>query len=976
MFRVSGTGGVVVLAGHNASMSDQSLPAALEARIAARYADIIARCREAGVAVHDDAGVADRIRRMLLVSDFAGEVLLRQPQLLQAQRLDWLRGSGDVDVRARQLPLPEDEAGCMRALREFRDAEAMRLVFRDANGLDDLDDTLSDTSTLYESLLQRALEWSERSLAQRFGEARNADGEPQRMVVLGFGKLGGGELNFSSDVDLILAYAESGQSDGRRVLDNGEYFTRLGHQLVRLMAEPTVQGIVARMDMRLRPFGSAGRLALPFSAMEQYYQREGRDWERYAWIKARPVAGDSAAGKTLLQMLRPFVYRKYLDYTAFAGLRELKVRIDAEVARKDLAENLKQGPGGIREIEFIVQLEQLIRGGRDPALRVRGLRPALEACEARGYIPGQRARRLREAWVFLRRLENRVQMLRDAQTHDIPDDPEQKTRLALGLGYADWRALATELARHRDAVSEEFQAVLVPGAGEHAAAPERERALWRAASEQRLDTERLQQSGFGEQQALVDALNTLSRAASVRAMSARSRARLERLMPQLITAARETAAPDVCLRRLIRLVQAVARRSSYLSLLEEQPAARRRLAQIFAGQAFLAEAVIAQPLLLDDVLDPRIDQLPLKRADIAEDIARALTALDERDAEGELERINELKASLAFRLGLALRDGRADAVACARRLAALAAETVGAVLALAERELVAQHGRLPGGEGSGFCVLGYGSLGGDELGFASDLDLVFVYDGARARGESDGTRPLDGVRWYQRLAQRVMHWLSTLTRGGRLYEVDTRLRPDGSKSMLVTSLEAFTAYQRERAWTWEHQALLRARPVAGDRELGERLREVRRAVLSQPRDAARVREEVVAMRTRWRGERDRSDAENLDLKQGAGALLDIEFLLQGLVLMHAASMPQLLEQTANAALIEACHQAGVLGDAQARLLGAAHADLLGRALACTMDARSRLVARDAEVDGVCMSVLETASALGFDFRGVSAPGAE
>ncbi|RAP58235.1 bifunctional [glutamate--ammonia ligase]-adenylyl-L-tyrosine phosphorylase/[glutamate--ammonia-ligase] adenylyltransferase [Oleiagrimonas sp. MCCC 1A03011] len=948
-------------------MSTLPLPQSLESRVAERYAEIIARCRTAGVTVQDDAGVAERIRRMLLVSDFAGEVLMRQPHLLGAAGLDWLRGGGDVATRAEKLHLPEDETGCMRALREFRDAEAMRLVFRDANGLDALSDTLGDTSALYEALLQRALAWSEAHIAERFGVARNVEGEAQRLVVLGFGKLGGNELNFSSDVDLILSYAESGQSDGHRSLDNGEYFARVGRQFVRLLAEPTEQGIVARVDLRLRPFGSAGRLALPFSAMEQYYQREGRDWERYAWIKARPVAGDRSAGKVLLQMLRPFVYRKYLDYTAFAGLRDMKARIDAEVARKDLSENLKQGPGGIREIEFVVQLEQLIRGGRDPSLRVRGLVPALDACEAHGYIPGRRVRRLRESWAFLRHLENRVQMLRDAQTHDVPDDPMLRERLALGLGYADWAALATELAQHRAAVTEEFHAVLVPEAGAHAAAPADDTALWRAATEQVLTPERLRDSGLSDAQTLADALNKLPQAATVRAMSARSRERLERLMPQLIAAARATAAPEICLRRLTRLVQAVARRSSYLSLLEEQPAARKRLAQLFAERAFLAECVIAQPLLLDDVFDPRMEHLPLKRADIADEIARALKALDVRDAEGDLERINELKASLAFRLGLAFSDGRADAVACARRLAGLAAETVGAVLALAERELVAQHGRLPG-EGSGFSVLGYGSLGGDELGFASDLDLVFVFDGERAQQRSDGARSLDGVRWYQRLAQRVMHWLSVLTRAGRLYEVDARLRPDGAKSMLVTSLEAFDAYQRGRAWTWEHQALLRARPVAGDAALGERLRAVRRDVLSQPRDPGRVRDEVREMRRRWRRERDRSHAMQLDLKQGAGALLDIEFLLQGLVLSHASKHPALLQHTANAALIDACAAEGLLDGAQAEVLHAAHEALLQRSLECTLDNRPRLLPRSASIERHCEAVMRTAEALGFDFE--------
>jgi glutamate-ammonia-ligase adenylyltransferase len=942
-----------------------ALPHALEAMVADRYAELAQRCRAAGVALQDDAGVAERIRRTLLASDFAFEVWSRQPQLLDAHGLDRLRAGGDPWTRRHMLALPAgDEAAAMAVLRRFRHAESLRLVFRDVNGLDTLADTLADTSVLYETLLAAALDWAQQALAQRYGIARDAGGVAQHLLVLGFGKLGGDELNFSSDIDLILGYAEAGRSDGARELDNGDYFARLGRQLVRLLAEPAADGIAARVDLRLRPFGNAGRLALPFAAMEQYYQREGRDWERYAWIKARPVAGDTAAGKQLLELLRPFVYRRYLDYTAFAGLREMKALIDAEVARKDLSDNLKLGPGGIREIEFVVQLTQLIRGGREPSLRVRGLLPALAACEAHGYIPTARARRLREAYVFLRRLENRVQMLRDAQTHDVPGDAPSRERIALALDWPAWEPLAVELAMHREAVAEEFAAVLVPHGGRHAPAPEADTGLWLAAESGALDAATLEAAGFVPGAEAVEALRSLLQTANVRAMSARGRERLHRLMPQLLAAARATPAPVPCLLRLGRLVQTVARRSSYLALLEEQPGARRRLAELFAGSAFLAERVIAQPLLLDDVLDPRMDQLPLKRADIAAEIARTLATLDERDAEGELERLNELKASIAFRLGLAFSDGRADAAAPARRLAALAAAVIGAVLTLAERELVAQHGRLPG-DGSGFVVLGYGSLGGEELGFASDLDLVFVYDGARAALRSDGGRPIDGVRWYQRLAQRVMHWLGVLTRAGRLYEVDTRLRPDGSKGLLVTSLDAFVAYQQGRAWTWEHQALLRARPVAGDAALGSRLQEVRREVLMQARDPLRVRTEVVAMRERWRSERDRSDATQLDLKQGNGALLDIEFLLQGLVLAHAAAHPQLLSHTANAGLLEACLDAGLLDAAQAATLSAAHAALLAAALGCTLDARPRILPRRPALDAHCAGVVAVAQASGF-----------
>lgn len=952
---------------HNDGMTQPSSESsALRTLIDDRYAELTARCRAAGVPLHDDAGVAERIRRTLMASDFAFEVWRNQPALLSPQGLDRLRSNADAAARIESLKLPEDEIPTLAALRRFRHAEALRLVFRDVNGLDELPETLSATSVLYEALLALALGWSERLLATRFGQARGRDGSVQRLIVVGFGKLGGSELNFSSDIDLVLVYPHGGQSDGARVLDNGEYFVRLGRQLVRLLNEPTADGICARVDLRLRPFGNAGRLALSFSAMEQYYQREGRDWERYAWIKARPVAGDQHAGKELQELLRPFIYRKYLDYTAFAGLREMKSLIDAEVVRKDLADNLKLGPGGIREIEFIVQLTQLIRGGREPSLRVRGLLPALAACEARGHLPSARAKVLREAYVFLRKLENRVQMLRDAQTHDIPDDALSRERIARGLDYPAWEPLAEELAKHREIVANEFAAVLMPQGGRTASVPAEDAALWRQACDEELDAGTLEASGFVPGPEAAEALLKLPKASPVRAMSARSRERLDRLMPQLLAAARATDAPVPCLLRLCRLTQAVARRSSYLALLEEQPAARKRLAKLFADSAFLAERVIAQPLLLDDVLDPRIEQLPLKRSDIGAELTRVLATLDEREAEAELERITEFKSSIAFRLGLAFNDGRADAVATARRLAMLAESVIIAVTALAERELVTQHGRLPG-EGSGFAVLGYGSLGGEELGFASDLDLVFVYDGRRTQAMSNGPRPLEGSRWYQRLAQRVMNWLTVQTRAGRLYEVDTRLRPDGSKGLLVGSLDAFIAYQQSRAWTWEHQALLRARPVAGDAVLNAALAGVRRDILAVPREATAVFDAVSQMRRRWRAERDRSDTARLDLKQGRGTLLDIEFALQGLVLAHAAQQPQLLGVTANARLIPACRDAGLLDATQAATLVRVHAELLQRALACTLDLRSRVAPRDAALEGLCEEVTGVTRALGFAF---------
>jgi len=940
------------------------LSAELSEFIAARYAQLIARCREANVALYDDAGVAEHLQRVLLASDFAFESFRREPALLGPELVALMSDPLPADARRPPWPHGLDEAGAMTTLRKFRLREALRLIWRDVNRIDSVEQTLAGSSVLAETCLDLALAHAQRSLIARHGEPRDGAGKVQRLVVLAFGKLGGGELNFSSDIDLILAFAENGQTDGARSLANEAFFARVGQQLVKLLAEITVDGYVFRVDLRLRPFGSAGRIAMSFSAMEQYYQREGRDWERYAWIKARPVAGDIASGNRLIEMLRPFVYRRYLDYTAFAGLREMKALIDAEVARKDLAQHLKLGPGGIREIEFVVQLLQLIRGGRELGMRQRGLLPALAICEHIGALSQASAKRLRAAYILLRQLENRVQMLRDEQTHELPADDFTRARLAAGLGYAGWPALESTLAKARDDVTEEYTALIAPA---RAAAPSADRnalvlAYWHKLGERSATADELLALGFASAETLHGQLGALV-AAAARTLDARARACFDRLLPLLIEAAAASVAPDVCLERLVRLVHSVLRRSPYLALLEEHPRARARLLALFANSALLAERVIAHPLLLDDLLDARIDNSVPGPAELDAALERRLANIDLADAEAEIEVLQEEKQSATFRIGLAS-SRHCDAIATSRALSDVADGMIARTLSTAERDVAQRHGVLPQ---RSLAVIGYGSLGGGELGFASDLDLVFVYDDAIANGESNGERPLEGPRYVARVAQRVVHWLTVQSHAGRLYEVDVRLRPDGGKGMLVVSLDAFAEYQRERAWIWEQQALVRARVIAGDAATGSRFAALRAAALAQPRDAADVREQVTTMRARWRAERDRSTATLLDLKQGAGTLLDIEFLLQALVLMHAHEHPQLLVSGNTAALIAAAAAAGVLDCAQAQALAAAHADLLGRALACTLDARPRLVPRDADLARHSASVLAAAAAAGFTF---------
>ena len=934
--------------------------------LADRYTRLLTRCREAGVVLHDDAGVDERVRRVLLASDFAWDSFQRDPDMLSANGLLLMANPHHADTRPLALDPTLDDAEAMRALRRYRRQEAMRLIWRDVNGLDSVEQILAGSTALAESCLVAAHDFGERVMIRRHGVPRAPDGTPQRLVVIGMGKLGGADLNFSSDIDLILTFEENGETDGTRPLANETFFARLGQLLVKLLAEITVDGYGYRVDLRLRPFGSAGRVALSFAAMEQYYQRDGRDWERYAWIKARPVAGDVKSGKRLIEMLRPFVYRRYLDYTAFAGLREMKGLIDAEVARKDLEGNLKLGAGGIREIEFIVQLLQLIRAGREPALRERGLLPALAACEQLGVIAADRAKRLRAAYLLLRKVENRVQMFRDEQTHVLPDDERARVRLAVTLGFADIGALETELARARADVAAIFTEVMAPLQADERPQTAAAATYSQRVAEGKADASMLQALGYKDAEALHAKVVALVHAS--RTMSARGHARLGALLPILIDEAARSVEPEVCLDRLLRLLHGVIRRSAYLALLEEQAGARRRLVALFADSALLAERVIAHPLLLDDLLDARLETEAPSHDEVIAASRRHLANAPVDDTEVRLTVLQEEKNSAAFRVGLAYRGGHLSASATARGLSNTADFVVAELLAMAAREIERQHGRLAAGAAdAGLAVIGYGSLGGAELGFGSDLDLVFVYNEDHAQAESDGARPLDGARYYARLAQRIVNWLGVQTHAGRLYDVDVRLRLDGGKGLLVTSLKSFADYQRERAWIWEQQALVRARPIAGDEATLARFADVRAATLAQSRNAQDVIEQVIGMRERWRVERDRSSADLFDLKQGQGALLDIEFLLQAFVLIHSHTYPALLRSGNTATLIALARQAGLVDRRQARALADAHAALLARSLTCTLDARPRLVERDAELLHHTRAVTEIAERFGLKF---------
>jgi glutamate-ammonia-ligase adenylyltransferase len=877
---------------------------------------------------------------LLLASDFAWDELARRPELLS------LLGTRPSPAARQALaPPPDDHPELADALRRYRRAESLSIVIDDVLGRDAVETTLARSTRLAEQCLAIACHAVRRELVARHGEPRDEEGRIQPLVILGLGKLGSGELNFSSDIDLIAAFPSAGETDGRRALDNEEFFGRMVQRISQLLGDTSAEGFCYRVDWRLRPFGSAGRLALSFDAMEAYYQREGRDWERFALLRARPVGGDPQAGRELLERLRPFVWRRYFDYAALEGLRELKSLVDAEVRRRDREQDLKLGPGGIREIEFRVQLESIVRGGRDPGLRTGNTLELIALLAERGILGAAEAAGLAQAYRFLRRLENRVQMLRDEQLHRLPEDPHTRERIARALGHPGFEALLATLDGHRERVTAAFERAL-PQSAAAATAPTAEGALWRQVAP-------LADQSEGPAETISDPraadLRRLADTAAVRAMSARGRARLDRIVPLVLAECARHPQVGDGLRRWIDLLSAVAGRTSYLALLAERPALIGRVHELLLASAWLARALTESPILLDELLDARLSgELP-GRDGLRRRLAAELESVEPGDVEQELERVRQFQQAARLEHALAFLDGRSDARCTVAGLADIADGVVERLLAVALRDLARQYGELPGlAADRGIAVIGYGSLGGRELNFGSDLDLVFLYDEGLQAVESTGVRGLDGQRYLARVAQRLLFLLTTQTAFGPLYEIDARLRPNGNKGMLVITAPAFARYQREEAWLWEHQALVRARFVAGDPVLGRHFGKLRQSILLATRDPDEVDREVSAMRTRWREALDRSTPESFDLKQGEGGLVDIEFAAQRAVLKlgHKGSKSKGVIPTETATLLAWLADTGALPATAASALAEAHARLLDRGLRCTLALEKRLVPRD------------------------------
>jgi glutamate-ammonia-ligase adenylyltransferase len=764
----------------------------------------------------------------------------------------------------------DDEAAIKRRLRRLRQRVLLRVMARDLAGAADLAEVCGTMSDLADFSIRCALAWAGRQLSAAHGAPLDASGASTDLVVVAMGKLGGGELNVSSDVDLVFLYPEEGETEGARRITNHEYFDRVGRKTIALLSDVTADGFAFRVDMRLRPYGESGPLVASFEALEAYFVSQGREWERYAWIKARAITG--ARHDELDAIVRPFVYRKYLDFGALAAMRRLHAEVRRDVARRELAEHVKLGPGGIREIEFIAQALQLVRGGREPALAIRPTLEVLARLAERRMLPEEAARELAAAYVFLRQIEHRLQYLDDAQTHALPSDAEDRARIAVMAGFETWEAFTARLKQIRAQVTRHFENVFAESGLEN-------------------------DSGAWPAHPRAAALRASQRYAM---LSEESKQRVDQLVPALARAAAATADPDATLARGLDLIEAIGRRAAYLALLAEHPQALERVTRMIGASSWAAEFVTHHPLLLDELLDDRLLYAPPEWPAF-EARLRSLLAHVEADAERQMNLIREQHQGQVFRLLAQDLAGLLTVERLADHLSDLADRVLGVALDCAWQQVRTRHRDVPR-----FAVIAYGKLGGKELGYASDLDIIFLFDDDDERA----------AEIYLRLAQRLNNWLTLRTSSGTLFDTDLRLRPSGEKGLLVSPLEAFERYEEESAWVWEHQALTRARFCAGDAAIGTAFEAIRVRILARRRDPAPLAKEVLAMREKMHAAHpNRSGL--FDAKHDRGGMIDIEFVVQFLVLAHAHRHPALTANLGNIALLKVSADLGLIPSALA-----------------------------------------------------------
>lgn len=936
------------------------LPAPMAERVAEAWDRFAEQHPERARMITGRKDVADSLPGVWAASDFVASSLSRNPE-----DLDFLLGSEGLCAPWTDGPLAsrltaamatlEDESAVMRALRGFRRREMLKAAWRDLAGWAELTETLAHVSDLAEASIREAVRFSGDSLARIHGRPVNDDGDPMDLLVLAMGKLGGRELNFSSDIDLVFLFEHGGETEGRRPISHDQFFIRQGQRVIRLLDEATEDGIVFRVDMRLRPFGDSGPLAVSLAALEDYLLQHGRPWERYAYVKARPITGYRPGIGLYRDLLRPFVYRRYLDYTVFESLREMKRRIEVETAEASLRDDIKRGPGGIREIEFIAQSQQILRGGANQNLRTTSLLEVLPRLSGSRLLAEDTVRELEASYLFLRRVENRLQQWQDTQVHRLPASDGDRLRLAFSMEFPAWQDFSDALAAHRQRVQAHFEHQL-EGGRDHDHAPPADGAslLWVGALEPAAARDAISELGYQDVDRTAGILARLREAGFVARLEEKGRQRLDGLVPDVLRECGGHREPEIVLERVAAILEAVGLRSAYFALLNENPHVLTRLVELCGHSEFLARQISRHPLLMDELIDPRVlDRIP-DRASLYSDLQARLRRTGEVDEEEQLDILRQFQRSAVFLVAVADLSGTLPLMKVSDRLTDIAEVVLQVCIEIAWAKMVTRYGSPACSvEGrrrqAGFAAIGYGKLGGLELGYGSDLDLVFVNDSEGQDQVTDGAALENGL-FFGRLARRLVHLLSTQTSSGRLYDIDTRLRPSGKGGFLVTNLDAFERYQRQQAWTWEHQALLRARAVAGTPCVMERFETLRRELLCTAIHRDTLRQDVMDMRERMRSELGNRKPGQFDIKQDRGGIADIEFLVQFQVLRHAREHPSLVEYPDNIRQLDSLIEAQVMDASTATELKETYLAYRARMHRLALEDRPGLVSADEFVE--------------------------
>jgi [glutamine synthetase] adenylyltransferase / [glutamine synthetase]-adenylyl-L-tyrosine phosphorylase len=803
--------------------------------------------------------------------------------------------------------------------------ETIRIAWRDLTKKAELEETLEDISNLADAIIDSTMSLIYNEICKSYGVPVDHEGNFQHIIVLGMGKLGAHELNFSSDLDLIFVYPETGYTNGKNMISNEEFFTKVCRRFLKFFS-PVAQEInFYRIDTRLRPYGDGGPLVMSSSAFEEYYQAQGREWERYAMIKARPVAGDIEAGFKLLKVLNSFIYRRYFDYGSFDSFRDMKHRITLQVKSKKLKNNIKLGAGGIREIEFFGQLFQLIRGGVEPKLQERKILTVLDLLQNNNCIDGSTKKDLKKAYKFLRLVENRLQIYADLQTHDIPQKDDQKNILALSMGYDTWNSFNSDLNSHMQRVHYHFNQLLLSKTQDEPDSETHElKELWGNINDPQFVAAPKIIGQFKKPDRILNVLRSLEAHPNTKRLTASGRQKLARLVPVLIKKIGEQKDPDTVLSKLIDLIITIERRTCYLSLLIENKRALETLITLAQKSPWIITFLAQHPVLLDELMNPGSLYSPPDKQALAKEMETRMAGIPPNDLEFLLEQLSVFRQINYLRVSAADVSGNYPLMKVSDHLTYIAQAVLEAILEISWNIVTQKYG-IPEGisgeniENCGFAIVAYGKVGGFEMGYKSDLDIVFLYDADQ--GFTNGKdKSIETIRFYSNIGQRIINALTMHTPAGTLYGADMRLRPGGNSGMIVSHIDAFEDYLEDQAWTWEHQALIRARPVAGDESICTQFNKVRKKILTSKRDVKVLKKEVSDMRERMRDDRLKYKKDCFDLKQSKGGIVDIEFLVQYLILKNAHTNPDITMWTDNIRLLESLDLEGLVTNKTSDLL--------------------------------------------------------